>query len=209
MLFANGYKITDRLLSITHPQFIKKDKKNFFQYLRLFNTKYISIFNHPEENLNFILNFQPNIIRSYIHSIKEIAEEIMKKDIKICNISLVFTTGDFLSKEDREFIANIIKADIIDYYSSTECGLIAWECKKHMGYHINSDTIILELVNHKGERVLPEEIGEVLITNLDQYTMPLIRYAIGDYAILSNTPCSCGRTLPLLKAIIGRNTGLL
>ena len=85
-----------------------------------------------------------------------------------------------------------------------ECGNIAWECGRHEGYHINIDSLVVEIVNN-GKPAKPGEEGEVVITNLDSYAMPLIRYRIKDIAVGGESLCSCGRRLPLLRRIEGRS----
>jgi phenylacetate-CoA ligase len=71
------------------------------------------------------------------------------------------------------------------------------------GQHINADLLILEVIRN-GERVGPGEKGEIVITCLLNYAMPLIRYRMGDIGIIDDEFCSCGRGLPLLKSVEGR-----
>jgi len=209
MLFANGYNRKDRLVILTHPQFVlKKKKKAIFQHLGIFEIKYISIFQNPKEYLEDLLRIKPTIIRGYAPIIKSIALEMQNKNIKEIRPRLIFCTAEFLSKDDRDFISSVFEAEVIDYYSSTECGLIAWECRKHEGYHINCDNAIVELINDN-RKALPGERGEVIVTTLNSYTMPFIRYKIGDIATLSSTFCSCNRTLPLIKTIYKRTPSKL
>ncbi len=68
----------------------------------------------------------------------------------------------------------------------------AFECKAHSGYHINNDHVIMEFLKN-GKDVNPGESGEVVITGLSNYTMPLIRYKLGDIAVPIKEKCSCGR----------------
>jgi phenylacetate-CoA ligase len=109
-----------------------------------------------------------------------------------------------LSIKDRTFIRSVFQAEIFDYYSSNECGIIAWECREHSGYHIDSDNIIVELMKN-GKPVPPGEEGEVVVTVLDSYAMPFIRYLLGDIAISMNERCRCGRGFPMLKMVTGRS----
>lgn len=203
MLFANGYKKNDRLVVFTHPQFIRKKKKHIFRPFGIFNIEYLSIFHEPSMCLDKIIKIKPDIIRGYTPIIKAIALEIKKRDIRDIRPRLIFCTAEFLSKEDREFIGDVFNAEVVDYYSSSDCGLIAWECREHLGYHINNDTLIVELLKN-GRNALPGEEGDVIITNLDSYVMPFIRYRIGDLAVPGDSNCSCGRGLPLIKAILER-----
>jgi phenylacetate-CoA ligase len=92
---------------------------------------------------------------------------------------------------------------VIDIYTTTEAGFIGLECPLQNGYHIQ-DRIILEVVNTDGEQVKPGEIGEIVITDLGNYAMPLIRYRTGDYGRWAVNQCACGNQWPLLETLEGR-----
>jgi len=74
---------------------------------------------------------------------------------------------------------------------------------------MNAEHVFLEIVDEAGREVAPGEMGRVLVTTLENYLMPLVRYQIGDYAIAAEGSCSCGRTLPLIGRILGRQMNLL
>ena len=80
---------------------------------------------------------------------------------------------------------------------------LAWECTRKEGLHIASDFVILEVIRD-GEPVSPHEPGDVVVTGLLNYAMPLIRYEVGDYGQVSETDCSCGLPYPLLDNVVGR-----
>ncbi|GAH86193.1 unnamed protein product, partial [marine sediment metagenome] len=103
----------------------------------------------------------------------------------------------------RQVIQSAFRLRIVDFYNCHECGNIAWECDRHEGYHINIDSLVVEIVNN-GKPAKPGEKGEVVITSLDSYAMPLIRYCIKDIGVGGESLCSCGRGLPLLGRIEGR-----
>jgi phenylacetate-CoA ligase len=82
-------------------------------------------------------------------------------------------------------------------------GYIAQECKAKRGLHINVEHVILEIVDEGGV-VLHGEPGRIVITDLHNRVMPLIRYDTGDVGTLSTRQCPCGITWPLLEVIQGR-----
>ena len=92
---------------------------------------------------------------------------------------------------------------MIDTYATIESGLIAWECSEHYGYHINIDSVVLEFLEN-GKSVQPGKRGNVVITNLHSYAMPIIRYELGDVCIPSGDVCPCGSELPLMLIVEGR-----
>jgi phenylacetate-CoA ligase len=93
-------------------------------------------------------------------------------------------------------------------YGTEENGLLAFECKQHAGYHVVSDAAIVEIVK-KEKNAAEGEYGDIVVTSLFNYSMPLIRYNIGDIGTFTNTKCDCGRGLPLIKRIEGRTDDFL
>jgi phenylacetate-CoA ligase len=106
----------------------------------------------------------------------------------------------------RQRARRILGVEIADNYGTTE-GFIAWQCPQG-SYHINAEHVLVELVDEAGRQVAPGEMGRVLITTLENYLMPLVRYDMCDYAVAAEGSCRCGRTLPLLGRIVGRKRGL-
>jgi len=115
----------------------------------------------------------------------------------------VISTAETLFPADRKMMEEQFGCKIYDTYGSREFAMMAGECHQHQGLHISSETVALEFVD-ENENVANEEIGEILVTDLQNYGMPLIRYAIGDAGRPSNAVCSCGRGLPLITSIDGR-----
>jgi phenylacetate-CoA ligase len=110
-----------------------------------------------------------------------------------------------LSELDREFITSCTKLPLFDLYAASEVvAPIAFECAEHTGLHINDDYVIVEVVNDYGEPVEPNQSGQVLVTDLLNLAMPLIRYKVGDIATKGVSYCKCGRSLSILKSIDGR-----
>lgn len=206
MFSENGSKFREKLAVITSPQnFVIKTQLHRLGILTgILQEKYISLFDSIESQLKIISEFKPEIIVGYASSLNNLAIEIKKRKIKGINPRIVFSSAELLSTRDRELIASVFESEIIDYYSCNECGIIAWECKEHNGYHINSDNAIVEFIKEDGTQAKPGEEGEIAITSLNSYTMPFIRYKLGDIGILSDRQCPCGRTLPLMKVVAGR-----
>jgi phenylacetate-CoA ligase len=115
----------------------------------------------------------------------------------------VLTTGEYLSDQTRELLEGIFKVKVTDIYACNEAGDIAWQCKKGQYYHINADNCIVEILND-GKPAEKGQTGEVVITNLNRYSMPFIRYKNGDLARLADNECPCGCRLPLVAEIAGR-----
>ncbi|PVX27401.1 MAG: capsule biosynthesis protein CapK, partial [Candidatus Bathyarchaeum sp.] len=154
------------------------------------------------EVLDNLVNFNPDVIDCYPSYLLMLARELEKSD-KSLSPRLMFGFGELLDDNSRKIINSAFGTEIFDTYGCTEAGDIAWECSGRIGYHINTDLVTTEFVKDN-EPVAAEESGEILLTPLWNYAMPLIRYRIGDVGTPCDEICSCGRGLPLMKVLEGR-----
>jgi phenylacetate-CoA ligase len=67
---------------------------------------------------------------------------------------------------------------------------------------------MVEVIAEDGRPCAPGETGRVVITHLHGFAMPIIRYEIGDLATVGK-PCRCGRGLPVLTRIVGRQRNMM
>lgn len=98
---------------------------------------------------------------------------------------------------------------VYNRYGCREFGDIAHECDQREGLHISTDRVLVEILDENLKAVRNEKSGELVITDLDNYGMPIIRYRIGDMASFKDEMCSCGRSLPLLKQVEGRTLDII
>ena len=106
----------------------------------------------------------------------------------------------------RSQTRRILGVEIADNYGTTEA-FVGWQCPVG-SYHVNSEHVLVEIVDENGRRVSSGQAGRVVITTLENRLMPLIRYDLGDYATILDEPCACGRTLPRIGNILGRAINL-
>jgi phenylacetate-coenzyme A ligase PaaK-like adenylate-forming protein len=111
--------------------------------------------------------------------------------------------GETLSLATRRRIEEGFGAQVFDAYGVTECNLVAWECPEHGYLHVCDDNVVLEVLRD-GAPVGEGETGEVVLTALHSYTMPFIRYALGDLAVRGPEPCPCGQPFSTIKSVEGR-----
>ena len=119
----------------------------------------------------------------------------------------LISTGQQLTPELRALIEGRLGARVFDRYGARECGPVAQQCEAG-GWHVNAESMIVE-VERDGRPAAPGEEGELLLTDLSNRCVPLLRYRLGDVAVASDHPCSCGRGLPLLERIGGRAAGVI
>ncbi|MEM3424987.1 MAG: hypothetical protein QXI42_04120 [Thermoproteota archaeon] len=165
--------------------------------------KRIRITDNAEEVLAEIVKFQPKLIDGNTSYLRVVAETIIDKGVKEVHPKAVRGDGEVLDGPTRKFLENVFECDVFDEYSAWDFGHGAWECVRREGYHIDADLLIMEIIRD-GEPAAPGEQGEIVVTGLLNYAMPLIRYKVGDVGILGEDVCSCGRGLPILKSVEGR-----
>jgi phenylacetate-CoA ligase len=205
-LLANGYRLKDQGVDIgSLPRYYRN---HWYQYLGIGRQKYILVFDEIDEQIRQMRKARPDIISADPIALRVLAQTIGQKEIKDIRPRMIISGGEILTPQAREFINSTFGIKMVDFYSSWEFGNIAWECNQHAGYHINVDSLVVEVINN-GEHALPGERGELIITNLNSYAMPFIRYNIADIGVLSDRQCPCGRRLPLLGRIEGRKNDLI
>ncbi|MCH2394074.1 phenylacetate--CoA ligase family protein [Oceanibaculum sp.] len=124
----------------------------------------------------------------------------------------LITFGETVTPEIRARVRAAFGARITDRYSCEEVGWIAFQCPVHeQRYHALSASVLVEILDDAGRPCPPGQPGRVLLTALHGLAMPLIRYEIGDYAEWADSAgtCACGRTLPVIGALHGRERSFI
>ena len=112
-----------------------------------------------------------------------------------------------LTDEVKKKIESGMKCKVYNQYGSREVGAIACQCREQKGLHTFPWWNYVEILDEKNRLVEDEQEGNIIVTTLHNYSMPLIRYEIGDVAIGGGYECSCGRNTFLLKKVLGRTLG--
>jgi phenylacetate-CoA ligase len=153
--------------------------------------------------------YKPKFVRGYPSAVYSFACYLQKKGINTIKPVAVFTTAEMLLPQHREVIEKQFGCRVFDQYGCYDGGLQAMECSEHSGFHISAEKVVMEFINVDGKPVSPGVSGEILATDLYNYSMPFIRYAVGDKGTLSTRQCQCGRGLPLMESLEGRTTDVL
>lgn len=156
----------------------------------------------------WISEFQPNNLLIYPSTLKALTDYCLSNPCAFTKLDHIRTLGETLSQETRQLASTAFKAKVEDTYSSQEIGTIALECPMSGLYHIMEENLIVEVLKEDGQPCAPSEIGRVVITDLHNFSTPLIRYDIGDYAEVGGR-CPCGRGLSTLKNVRGRERNLM
>lgn len=157
------------------------------------------------EYLSLVNRLRPTILRAFTSPLYEISKVIIKKSVPVTKIKGIFTTGEPLYQHQRALIEKAFGCKVFDSYRSREAGPIAQECEVHKGLHLNAENLFVEIISINGLEPDDKNIGEIILTDLLNFGMPLIRYNMGDLGIISDEKCACGRGLPKLNCLRGRS----
>lgn len=155
--------------------------------------------------------FRPVFIDGYPSAIVRIAEYLLAHPSqRIPSLVAAFPTAETLTSGSRRIIEEGLGVKVFNQYGSTELSCHAADCE-YGSMHISPEIGIIEILDDEGKSVQPGDLGNVVLTGLVNHGMPLIRYKIGDMAIAPQpgAMCRCGRSLPLLGDIAGRNDDLV
>jgi len=147
---------------------------------------------------------KPGGLFGHAHSLFVFSRFIDESGLSAPPMKSVVATSMMLLEPERIVIEKVFNCAVTNRYGCEEVGLIACECERHGGLHVNSEHVIVELLRPDGTPAAQGEEGEVVVTDLINRGMPLIRYAIEDVAVWSTEPCPCGRGLPSLERVVGR-----
>jgi phenylacetate-CoA ligase len=160
------------------------------------------------EQIRILCEQKPDYLLAYPSNIAALGESIETQGTHVPPLKEMRTYGEILPPGLRELCRRIWNVKVVDNYSSQEIGYMALQCPRHEHYHIQSETVLLEVLDDAGEPCECGEVGRIAVTPLHNFAMPLIRYEIGDYAEVGE-PCDCRRGLPVLKRILGRERNML
>jgi len=171
------------------------------------NRIFINCFHMAEDDLRQahkrLSRFQPEAFVGYSSALVEFATFLECQGIKPCYPSkAVFSAAETLEDNARLKLERVFSVPVYNRYGSREIGLIAMECDRHHGLHINCEDVFVELIDD------PEvpALKRIIVTKLNQYSMPFFRYDIEDLAEGPISTCPCRRGYPVLKKIVGRVT---
>ncbi|MBL8864552.1 MAG: phenylacetate--CoA ligase family protein [Planctomycetia bacterium] len=141
---------------------------------------------------------RPGLLFGHAHSLYLIADRLKKQGIDDVRPNGIVSTAMPLHDWQRKTIEEVFGTKATDRYGCEETSLIAGECEVHRGLHVNADSVHVEVESG-------EPTGPLLVTDLCNQAMPLIRYRNGDHVTLTDRVCSCGRGLPLIEKVEGRD----
>lgn len=203
-----GYVQGDKILKLWSSRFDLEDMKKLPALLvrKFRRTKVVDVLKLDEETiLNYIKlikKYRPKVIFGYTNSFHTIASYILRNDIKSLNVPILINGAETLFPNWIENIEKAFGGSIYNHYATRESSLVSDECTEKNGCHISMENGYIEII--KNTKPAINEKGSITITDFNNFSMPLIRYEIGDIGLISDEECSCGRAHTKLKNIEGR-----
>ncbi|MBI5658010.1 MAG: phenylacetate--CoA ligase family protein [Nitrosomonadales bacterium] len=150
------------------------------------------------------LRSHPRVLRAIASGLLRFCAglERLGLDGRKLGIEAAIYTGEGLTRAQRDRIESVLGCPTVTEYGCTELGIIAFECPEG-GLHVSHDNLLVEYLVGSRQAEVGEQ-AEMVITNLNEWVHPLVRYKIGDFAAPSAQTCACGRTLPLIGELGGR-----
>lgn len=212
-LEMSGWKFGDKQLRLWHQTLGMSRLQSFKERIdALFMRRhFVPAFEMSEVSLRRLMTTiekkKPVLIDGYAESLNFIA--MASLSVSSHKPKAVMSSAQQLTESTRTQIENQFGAKVLDKYGSREFSGIAYQCLESDHHHVQDESYIVEiLVDGRPAKV--GEVGEVVITDLNNFSMPLIRYRIGDMAVaVEQDACSCGRSHSLIGAISGRTQALI
>jgi phenylacetate-CoA ligase len=190
-----------------NPEYLKRGWRGRFRNAVLERARYLDTLEMDEAAMADyaaeLTRRPPPLIFGHAHSVYLFAAFVRSQGLGPIRPRGIITTAMILHDWQRTVIEEVFSCQVTNRYGCEEVSLIACECPRHEGLHVNTDGVSLELLRD-GRPVEPGESGSVVVTDLTNHAMPIIRYQVGDVARWAGRPCSCGRGMPLLARVEGR-----
>jgi len=160
-----------------------------------------------ERQAEWLIEEDPDYLLTYPSNALALIRHFRKSGQRLSNLRELRTFGEMLDPQLRMLCREVWDVPLVDNYSAQEFGHIALQCPESNAYHVQSESLLVEVIDKNGRPCTPGQIGRVVVSTLQNFAMPLLRYEIGDYAEVGE-PCRCGRGLPVLNRIVGRSRNM-
>lgn len=208
-----GWDIGMKVAAVWGNPPIADTPKKKLRGLLLDRVFYLDTMNINEESVHrFVSDWRrekPGVMFGHSHSIYVLAMYLRKMGIEDLRPRGIVATSMMLLEPERLLIEEVFHCRVTNRYGCEEVGLIACECELHDGLHINVDHLVVEFLRADGTEAATGEEASIVVTDLVNRGMPLIRYRVEDLGVPSNRACPCGRSLPLMERVTGRQADFL
>lgn len=162
-----------------------------------------------EEALQRLDELRPRVVLSFGSYVEHFMRALAASGRSVALPRLWIYMGDMVSSDARRLAEDQFGVQLYSVYGAMEAGSIGFQCELRLGFHLNVDLCALRLIDERGKTVGPGHSGEVVVSPLDNRAMVLLNYRLGDWATLQESPCPCGRSLPVLARLEGRRSEVI
>ena len=156
----------------------------------------------------WIKKHAPGYLLTYPSNLAALLAHFSRAGERLPGLRAVLTVGETVAPALRAACHDTLGVAIEDVYSSQELGYIALQCPLSSQYHVMAESVLVEVLDAAGQPCAPGETGRLVVSSLHNVATPLIRYELRDYATVGRA-CACGRTLPALAGIAGRERNMV
>jgi phenylacetate-CoA ligase len=160
------------------------------------------------EQFDWLLDQKPDYLLTFPSNLLALIRLSKERHMKLGTLREVITLGEAPDPALRDICKKEWGVPVVDAYSSQEFGMLAVQCPAAPHYHVQSENVLVEILDADDKPCAPGQTGRLVITALHNFATPLIRYEIGDLAIPGES-CACGRGLPVITRILGRTRNML
>jgi phenylacetate-CoA ligase len=168
-------------------------------------TRRFSTFEDPARVVEGLAEWQPDHLSGYGSAVGRLFRYVAETGADFPLLKVINYSSDSLSGTERRLIEEDFGIPVHGVYGATEAFSIGFECGEDEGYHVNEDATFVRIVDREGRDVKPGEPGSVLVSNLVNRGTVLLNYRLGDVAAAIPEPCACGRSLPRIRLLEGRD----
>jgi phenylacetate-CoA ligase len=205
----SGWRLGERIAAVWgNPAYLKHGWRGRLRNALLERSTYLDTLKMGEAEMTrfaeTLHRYPPALLFGHAHSLYLFAQFLRGRCKPGFRPKGIISTAMVLHDRERRTIEGVFQCPVTNRYGCEEVSLIACECDRHEGLHVNADGIYLEILRSDGTPCDSHEPGMAVVTDLINRAMPIIRYQVGDTTLWTDRTCSCGRGFPLIERIEGR-----
>jgi phenylacetate-CoA ligase len=170
---------------------------------------FMDIHQHPSQQLAWLRKIEPDYLLSFPSNLEFLGGLIMQDGPRLRKLRMIQAISETLSEPTQKRIESAFGVPVKNTYSCSEAGYVASPCPDGQGLHVHAENVLVEVLDTQGLPCAPGQTGRVVLTTLQNFLCPFIRYEIADEAEVGAERCACGRGLPLLNRVLGKERPVL
>jgi phenylacetate-CoA ligase len=185
VLYANGYKPTDRVFSLTSPARLQEGR-SILQRFGLFRRQPVDYLLPHEKLVDAMLAYKPHVIYANRSHLDLMAAELLRRGVKCNTLKMVIAGSEVVRERNRKLYREAFQAEVVEFYGTVEMGTLAFETPMHDGLQLCEDLVYYEFLDERGNPTQPGTHSRIVVTDLTNTLMPFIRYDQGDCVVVKS-----------------------